>query len=287
METFCDRLKHIEEAARDGRIFRVDKHEVDDEDLPPTLRNIQTIVQFFSKEEDRYTEYYYRGRVRQKRRYEEAVQKLARSIHNRLVKLKKLGVRQPPRDEIEKRKRKLAKIDRTVYVATPASDMGDAYDTLVSELWTRGFTVVPNIAARDDDDPLPTGALPDDEGAARDMIRASLARAEASIHLVGVRRGQGGGLGGQTVSFQLEAAREEAARRPAFCRMIWAPKIVPGLVAKVVNGAPEPFKPRDAVDVVEAFDELVDSDATESDTEANFVEFVLQRLRPANRARPR
>jgi len=261
--SFAGRFEHMEKAARERRIFRIDKQEVDETTLPPPLRGLEAI-RFYDKDPEKgVLEYYYRGKVAKKPAYLAAIRDLARSIYKRL---EELGVRapKPPRKEL------IHKIDRTVYVALPAADTADAYQTLVKELWTRGFTVVPNVNPPDEP---PSGQLPHDGPAARAALREAMAQAEAAIHLVGDRRGfQPDGLDGGIVAIQLAEARAEAARRPGFRRLIWAPRIVTGL--------PEPMPERDPLAVLERFDAFIDSDEIESDVSAKFNEFVLQRLLP-------
>src|SRR6202049_913792 len=67
---------------------------------------------------------------------------------------------------------------RTVYLAKPAADMRSAYLRLVDELEQRGYRVVPERGTE----------IPYD-GSAPAFVRSELAKAEASIHVLGGRAG--------------------------------------------------------------------------------------------------
>jgi hypothetical protein len=274
LKSFSERLEQMQKDAQSRRIFRADKQDVDEAELPAPLRGLQA-VRFYNKDPEKgVLEYYYRGRVAQKHAYSEAIRDLAQSIYKRF---RELGIchAQP---EPQVLFRKLVRNDRNIFVGAPAADTLDAYHTLVKELWVRGFNVVPSVRPPDQsglrkDEAPPTGYLPSDAAAAVAEVRAALATAEGSIHLIGERRGfMPDGLDTGIVQLQLAEARAETARRPAFKRMIWVPKIVPGLS--------EATQPRDALDVLTHFDSFVDTDEIESDTAARFTDFVLQRLLP-------
>ena len=105
---------------------------------------------------------------------------------------------------------------RTVYVARAATDMFEEYIRLVAELTNKGYDVVPK---REDN-------LPNDSSI-QALIDAELAKAEASIHLVGENAGWKPEGFDEIVKLQLDraAARVSAGSAdPTFRRIIWAPK---------------------------------------------------------------
>jgi hypothetical protein len=115
----------------------------------------------------------------------------------------------------------LAPTGRTIYVAKPAGDMFDQYIRLVAELTKKGYNVVPDRSAE---------IRPDRSASA--FINDELAKAEASVHLIGESPGwKPEGLD-EIVKLQLALAKakvdgsvaaDDAA--PRFRRIIWAPKV--------------------------------------------------------------
>jgi hypothetical protein len=109
---------------------------------------------------------------------------------------------------------------RTVYVAKPASDMFDDYIRVVAELTKNGYSVVPSRPV----------SIPID-GSAMSFIDAELAKAEASVHLLGESAGwKPEGLD-EIVKLQLaraaakvESSKSAPAKTP-FRRILWAPKL--------------------------------------------------------------
>jgi hypothetical protein len=260
VEAFAQKLADVEEKARRRRIFRVDKQEIDDADLPAPLRGLQA-VRFYEKDQETGVEqeYYYRGKVLRRTPYISAIREVALAIFRRL---QELGVKGPvPKSEGPALRRGVEKNGRTVFVARPGSDLRDAYQTLVHELQGRGFTVAPD----------PERELPSDGAAAFQTVRHALQQSELSIHLLGERRGfQPEGLAEGIVGLQLAEAAAEQRRRGTFERLIWAPKVVPGL--------DEEAAVRDPLEVLDRFDERLPNDEVDGDTAARFNEFVLQRL---------
>ena len=261
ISTMAARVASFEKEARRQRIFRVDKHRVPDERLHEALRNAQA-VRFFEhdKEMNWDEEFFYRGQVRGGSKYYDAIRMLAEAIHRRLEELgvemgpqaKPLAIPPPAHN------------GRTVFVAKPARDMNAAYETLTAELTRSGYRVLPD----------PTAELPETAEEAQSAIVSGLAEAELSIHFLGERTGvRPDGLNADIVPFQLECAAAEAGRRPAFYRMIWAPK---RLTSHQGEG-PEPA-PRDPFAVLSRFGDKLPSDQIDSDTATRFNEFVFQRL---------
>src|SRR5262249_35767084 len=145
LSTMEKRIAKLDAEARKRRIFRVDKHNVPDNEVPIQLRSIQA-VRFYREDEetDGVNEYYWRGKVRRKRDYENAVHELARAICGRL---NELGISLPPAVTSEPRLDDFVpRLDngRVVFVAKPARDMDESYQSLVRELHGRGFRITPD-----------------------------------------------------------------------------------------------------------------------------------------------
>lgn len=238
-------------------ILRVDKQDVANDRLPDYLRDIHTIP-FYAKEpgSGEIAEFYWRGRPTRRRALEIAIKQLADDIFARLGEHNPIDLTEPPLSY------PLPGCTRTVYVAKPAMDLEDAYQTLVRELQGRNIAVVPD----------PNRNIPTDGAAAAAFVNDAMDNADLSIHLLGHRRGwQPEGLP-HIVPLQLIAARETAGRKPNFQRLIWAPKIVPG----GPDNAPE----RDPVEVLAQLDSSTPHDEVVGDTAARFKDFVLQRVLP-------
>jgi TIR domain len=243
------------------RIFRVDKHSVPDDQIPEPLRRIQS-VRFYAVNEEtkRDDEYYWRGEVRRKDEYMEAVHQLAQGIYDRLVQL---GIPLHPPAPLADNKL-FPTNGRTIFVAKPAGDVVEEYRALVRELRRTGYRVTPD-ADKD---------LPKDGEEVRAVIAKALAEAEASIHLLGERTGgRPDGLDVDLVPLQLASAALEFQRRPKFQRLIWAPKVPPRRASSDTE-----VQPRDPMSVLDRFDHRLATDQIDGDTASRFNEFVLQRL---------
>jgi hypothetical protein len=261
LSTMAHRIKTLDALAGPRRIFRVDKHSVPDEQIPEPLRAIQS-VRFYTKDDETKHdyEYFWRGVVRRKEEYMEAVNKLAVAIYDRLGQL---GIPMqppvaPPGEETPPSN------GRTIFVAKPAVDVAEEYQTLVRELRRTGYRVTPDV----DKD------LPKDGEEARAAILDALLEAEASIHLLGERAGgRPDGLDIDLVPLQLASAALESRRRSGFQRLIWAPKVPPRRAANEAN-----IECRDPLSVLDRFDHCLPTDQIDGDTASRFNEFVLQRL---------
>ena len=158
---------------------------------------------------------------------------------------------------------------RTIYLAKPAADMESAYNRLAFELQGKGYTVVPEVNS---DMPRDSAVLA--------YVNDALAKAEASIHLVGEKRGfvpDDDGLD-PIVKLQLAFARERGAQgadpsAPAFRRIVWAPKIL-----DVSEQAGAAAVERDPLKVLERFDGQLPTDKIDGDILSKFVEFLFQYL---------
>ncbi len=278
VDYFAQRLQDVPDAERKRRIFRVDKHEVVDADLPEALQNLQA-VRLYEKDPESGVEreFYYRGKLRRPTPYREAINELAVAIRKRIQELG-LTRRTPgpgmvaahamlPASAAERPVAAKPGNGRTVYVAMPAFELEEQHSMLVRELRGRGFTV------------LPDGELPRQGTAALAAVRAALAQAEISVHLLGEKKGfQPEELSVGIVTLQLAEAAAQAARTPGFRRLIWAPKIMPD----GEEGSPE----RDPLEVLERYDACLASDEVDGDTTARFNDFVVQTLRARAPASP-
>jgi hypothetical protein len=253
------------------RIFRVDKHKVLESAIPPSLRTIQA-VRFYGEdyETKRSYDYFHRGEVLRSSEYYQAIKELAEAIRERLDGL---GIKRarPPRAPSRNYNTPVS-TGRIVFVAKPASDMVEAYRTLVFELRGSGIGVVP-----DPDKEL--GNTADD---VQPIIASSLAEAETSIHLLGQRRGvRLEGSNEDLVPMQLMAAADEVKKREQeFARLIWAPTVL----QRTTFPEDELVRP-DPFGVVDGFCERLPTDEILSDTPSRFNEFVLQRLERRGRKR--
>ena len=163
---------------------------------------------------------------------------------------------------------------RTVFVAWPATDMEQAYETIVQELTGRGFAVVPK--------PVPLAerfVKLCNPSEAEVYLDEQLQQAELSIHLLGDLPGFAADKAPPLASLQLlrAARRVEATTddsNPAatgFQRLIWAPKAL---------GERADQLERDPIVVLKRMDEeaLRWGDKVEGDVLPKFVHFVLDRL---------
>ena len=261
ISTMASRIEGLAAEARPRRIFRIDKNSVPEEQIPLPLRGVQAI-RFYAqdRETNRDVEYFWRGVVKRKQEYIDAIHELAVSLYERLIQL---GVQAPSEAP---RPIEITALNQgpAIFVAKPAIDLVDEYQTLTRELSRNGYRVVP----KSDD------ALPSDGEAVRALVSEALATATASVHLLGERTGgRPDGLDVDLVPLQLASAAVEAQKKTTFQRLIWAPKVMPRDAAfGVVNALRDPLR------VLDRFDRRLPSDQIDGDTATRFNEFVLQRL---------
>jgi hypothetical protein len=261
LRTMKERVKMF--GAPDGdRIFRVDKHKVPEDQVPATLRRIQS-VRFYREDDDAkcVDEFFWGGKVRLSKEFDKALLDLTSVIGKRL---EELGIRLEVRDRPEPQVARPSN-GRVVFVAKPAFDMVEFYRILVEELRCTGFRVTPD----------PEKDLTNRGEEARSAVVKALAEAEASIHLIGTRTGgRPDGLDMDLVPMQLTIAAEEAKRKPGFERLIWAPSVLPAETSAQAKRAR-----RDPLKVLKGFgQQLLETDQIDSDTASRFNENVLQRL---------
>jgi hypothetical protein len=264
LSTMASRVARLDAQNRKRRIFRVDKHSVPENLVPKQLQTIDA-VRFYCEENDSdgISEYYWRGKVRRTREYEEAVYELAQAICKRLDEI---GIPREPRvqpplpqlNDCDVRPDKRP----VIFVAKPASDMVESYRTLASELQGTGYRVTPNSDKE-------LGKLGEE---VRSAVVTALAESEASVHLLGDKTGgRPQGLEMDLVPMQLAAAADESRRKAGFVRMIWAPTV---LLTSSENGVAR----RDPLTVLDRFGVRLPTDQIDGDTASRFNEFVLQRL---------
>jgi TIR domain len=258
LHTMKERVDMLGAPAGHRRIFRVDKHKVPEHRVPETLQRIQS-VQFYREDHDaqKFDEFFWGGKVRYSKEFDNALLQLTSAIGNRLEELlethfDRQSLPEPQVDVCPSN-------GHVVFVAKPARDMLEYYRTIVEELRGTGFGVVP-----DPDEELSGEEL-------RSAVFSALGKAEASIHLLGTRTR---GLGMDLVPMQLAAAAAESKRKPGFERLIWAPKVLPAETsdrAKRVR--------RDPLKILKEFGQrLLETDTIYGDTASNFNGYVLQRL---------
>ena len=244
------------------RVIVVGKGYVDRLTLPAELQN-QVGFLFYGRDDttdpDAVTSFFNRGKIVNDRYYDVRDQ-LARILlkrSDRIVEEFASGSASPAHEPI------VAPNGRIVYLAKPASDMKAAYDRVANELQGKGFGVVPRVAA---DVPGDTTALA--------FVGDALAKAEASIHLVGQMPGFAPEGLDQIVKLQLAKARERAeetedrAGRP-FRRFVWAPKVLELSV---------PAAERNPEQVLARFDQRIPTDRIHDGALSKFVEMLFDAL---------
>jgi TIR domain len=274
LDTFVKRWDVTGERARE-RIVVVAKHYIPPAQRPTWLQGQQG-YSFFSIDREEILggsarggmerEFYERGEVRDPACWG-VLKELASYLWRGAGALTAPPVISPSLDTIEKPL--VESTGRTIYVAKPAGDMRQAYDSLVEELQRRGYGIEPPIEAE----------IPHDYTATT-FITEALAKAELSIHLLGNKAGFAPEDGEPILKLQLKLAADivnevdaaEIVNERRFRRIIWAPK-VPTEQADTVE-SPE----RDPLAVLDKFDRHVSSDKVEGDNLSKFVDFIIQHL---------
>jgi hypothetical protein len=265
LHTMRERVDMLGVPTGERRIFRVDKHKVPEDEIPETLQRTQA-VRFYREAHDAdggVDEYFWGGKVRLSKEFDKAMLELTAAIGRRLEEL--LGIRLdrqgPPEPQVDDVRPSNGHV---VFVAKPASDTVEYYRTVVEELRGTGFSVTPD----------PDKDLSDRGEEVRSAVFSALGEAEASIHLLGTRTGgRPCGLDIDLVPMQLAAAAEEAKRKPAFERLIWAPKVLPAETSARAKVRQDPLK------ILKGFGQrLLETDKIVSDTASNFNDYVLERL---------
>jgi hypothetical protein len=270
LDAFAERWKGSQGVRE--RIFVVRKREVKAEDHPELLQDREGF-KFYDLEDPENIgmerEYFGRGRI-QDDRYTELVRELGGHLWRAAARMKNreaAPVPPPPPTWSN---------GRTAFVAKPATDMRSEYDRVVRELTKRGFTVVPD----------PRIDIPYRNTAVR-FIDDALARAEASIHLLGVAEGYVPEDREPTVNRQLpivklqlkraaarlEGTIEAQAESAEFRRFVWAPETLP-----TTNGSGRVRAERNPLSVLKKLDCFHDSDEVVGGSLSKFVDLLVESL---------
>jgi hypothetical protein len=261
LDTMASRVLRLEDAVRQRRIFRADKHYVPDSRIPIPLKKIQA-VRFYDEDKETHleNEFFWRGKVQSDKAYFGAILELAGAIYQRL---EELGVPMAPVN-IPPKTITTAVDSRVVYVAKPARDLIQEYNLITGDLTQSGYKVVPDKDT----------AFPEAGEEILEVVRSAIKQAEFSVHLLGERSGgRPDGLESDIVPLQLASAASQVSSKPGFYRLVWAPKVMPQR-----SSTDEIPKQRDPIEVLSRFDKMLSSDQIDGDTAARFSEFVLQRL---------
>lgn len=167
----------------------------------------QTGYEFFEKDEDenRPREFNHRPGGSQHNRYLDRIDQLAWDVSELLKAMGSAAPAPPPPDP-----------EHTVYLAQTTPDRSKDWDSIKTELLSRGFHV------------LPDEELPETAAEYQEAVRESLKRSRLSVHLIGERYGNP--LVGEALKsvayMQNELAAQRSVEEPGFERVIWIP---PGL----------------------------------------------------------
>jgi len=278
LELFTKRFAHEDERSLRERIVIVRKNAVDRSDHPRWLQGQEGFSLYDVDQESREEHHFFvRGKVVPKweSRYHDELERLARYLWTRAqarAAAKTDGTRLPaapgrgngPAADLQAGAEP-ASTGRTVFVSKPATDMIQAYDTLVRELGNRGYRVAPDPGVN-----LPYTSQ------ATQLIDESLAAAEFSVHLVGNQAGFAPEGAMPIVQLQLERAGERVgsaisedesdARR--FHRIIWAPRTLPDVG----------IADRNPGEVVARLCDHLESDKVLGDTLVTFGQYLIDHL---------
>jgi hypothetical protein len=273
LETFASRWEGAGERARD-RIVVVAKHYIAPSQRPSWLQGQEGYSLFSIDREEVLAdparigieqEFYERGEVR-----DPACWGVLKQLAGYLWRQAAARTMAPMTSQgpAPSSKSAVEPVGRTIYIAKPAGDMRQAYDSLVEELQRRGYGIEPPVAA---------GISHDHTAPA--FIAEALAKSELSIHLLGNKAGFAPEDSEPITKLQLKRAADlvtgshepAAAGQRRFRRIIWVPKILPEQ-----TGTAEPE--RDPLAVLANFDKHLPSDKVEGDNFSKFVEFVVQHL---------
>lgn len=150
-------------------------------------------------------EFSHRPEGSQHGRYLDRIDQLAWDVSEMLKAMESAAPPPPPPDP-----------GRTVYLAQTTPDRSKDWDSIKTELVSRGFHV------------LPDEEMPETAAEYQEAVRESLKRSRLSIHLIGERYGNP--LVGEALKsvayMQNELAAQRSVEEPGFERVIWIP---PGL----------------------------------------------------------
>jgi hypothetical protein len=172
--------------------------------------------QFFRRDQAGHlSEFYWRG-LKNEKDYLDLVREIAFRIRDRFFV--------PPEEQVDIKPSR----GRTVFVAVPTDELRDAWQRLVNDLKSDGYTVLP----ADD-------RLPDTAAKAEELVRTALEQAELALHIFGESEGviPCGGTEG-IVRLQLRLSRAHASADRSRRRILWAPRWLPD----ANSGKRDPFE---------------------------------------------
>jgi len=281
LDLFGERWQHEGDLSR-RRIIVASKRHIEF-DRRPSLLQGQTGYNFFAFQghpgRGLLQEFYRNGFIRDDR-YATQVEKLGSYLFQLAERLAAGEDPELPRPEtVEKAYNPPAPDSkRVIYLAKPAKDMSEAYDTLVEELHRNGYIVVPD----------PVASIPFDS-AATAYIDNAMKAAELSIHLLGEGAGFAPEGAEPRVHPQLRRAalRADDRSKPGFRRIIWAPRLLHEGSDDEEGEAPagDPVE-RNPFDVIKRFDREIDSDSVQSDSLSKFVTFLTGHLKKVDPTPP-
>jgi len=212
LESFTRTALGAEEAQRSERVFKVLKHNMDEQDLPVVLQNRGRGYKFFEIDPTTGTEhpYFMAGRLlaRHEQAYLELINELAERIKRRLPGMLAPPVSPPPPPS------------RFVFVAQPpsSSTVMETYRILTKQLEMEGFGVLPR----------PGDPFPDTLTDAQQLLAEAIGRTDLAIHLIGDSSGKTcDGSTEPIVPMQLRFSAAAMTERPGLRRLLWYTDKIP------------------------------------------------------------
>jgi hypothetical protein len=212
VESFTKTSTGAEDARRSEQVFKILKHNIDEQDLPAALQNRGRGYKFFEIDPATGSEhpYFMAGRLlaKHEQAYLELINELAERIKRRLP-----GLLAPPVAPT-------LPPSRFVFVAPPpsSSTVMETYRILTKQLEMEGFGVLPR----------PGDPFPDTLTDAQKLLADAIGRAELAIHLIGDSSGKTcGGATEPIVPMQLRLSAATMTERPGLRRLLWYTDKIP------------------------------------------------------------
>ncbi len=212
LESFAAVPPGTDAPQRSEQVFKILKHDVPEQDLPPVLQNRGRGYKFFVVDPATGIEqpFFMAGRLRtqHEQAYIDLINELAERIKRRLPEL--LGPDPPPPPPPT----------RFVFVAPPpaASSVMEIYRALTKQLAAEGLGVLPR----------PGDPFPDTLADAERLLAETIGRAELTIHLIGESGGKTcDGATEPMVPMQLRHSAKAMAERPGLRRLVWLAGRIP------------------------------------------------------------
>jgi hypothetical protein len=210
LESFANPSPGVEVAQRSEQVFKILKHNIDEQDLPVVLQNRGRGYKFFEIDPATDSEhpYFMAGRLlaKHEQAYLDLINELVERIKRRLPGLLAPPVAPPP--------------SRFVFVAPPpsSSTVMETYRILTKQLEVEGFGVLPR----------PGDPFPDTLTDAQKLLAEAIGTAELVIHLIGESSGKTcDGATEPMVPMQLRLTAAAMAERPGLCRLLWYTDKIP------------------------------------------------------------